>query len=48
MRTSRFGVVRKLWWLPQTYSIEQNIYGRFTRGLTALAEIRGQVDVHSP
>ena len=27
MRTSRFGIVRKLWWLPQTYSIEQNIYG---------------------
>jgi hypothetical protein len=27
MRTSRFGVVRKLWWLPQTYSIEQNVYG---------------------
>jgi hypothetical protein len=27
MRTSRFGLVRKLWWLPQTYSIEQNVYG---------------------
>jgi len=27
MRTSRFGIVRKLWWLPQTYSIEQNLYG---------------------
>jgi hypothetical protein len=27
MRTSRYGVVRKLWWLPQTYSIEQNVYG---------------------
>jgi hypothetical protein len=27
MRTSRFGIVRKLWWLPQTYSIEQNVYG---------------------
>jgi hypothetical protein len=27
MRTSRFGVVRKLWWLPQAYSIEQNVYG---------------------
>ena len=26
MRTSRFGIVRKLWWLPPTYSIEQNIY----------------------
>jgi len=32
MRTSRFGVVRKLWWLPQTYSIEQNVYGNvYTR-----------------
>jgi hypothetical protein len=27
MRTSRFGIMRKLWWLPQTYSIEQNVYG---------------------
>ena len=27
MRTSRFSIVRKLWWLPQTYSIEQNVYG---------------------
>jgi hypothetical protein len=27
MRTSRFGIARKLWWLPQTVSIEQNIYG---------------------
>jgi len=27
MRTSRFGVVRKLWWLPQVYSMEQNVYG---------------------
>ncbi len=27
MRTSRFSVVRKLWWLPQVYSIEQNVYG---------------------
>jgi hypothetical protein len=27
MRTSRFGLVRKLWWLPQTISIEQNVYG---------------------
>lgn len=27
MHTSRFGLVRKLWWLPQTYSIEQNVYG---------------------
>ena len=27
MRTSRFSVIRKLWWLPQTISIEQNIYG---------------------
>ena len=27
MRTSRFGVLRKLWWLPQVYSIEQNVYG---------------------
>ena len=27
MRTSRFGLVRKLWWLPQTYSIEQNVWG---------------------
>jgi hypothetical protein len=32
MRTSRFGVARKLWWLPQTYSIEQNVYGNvYTR-----------------
>jgi hypothetical protein len=27
MRTSRFGLMRKLWWLPQTYSIEQSVYG---------------------
>ena len=27
MRTSRFSIARKLWWLPQTYSIEQNVYG---------------------
>ena len=27
MRRSRFGVVRKLWWLPQVYSMEQNVYG---------------------
>jgi hypothetical protein len=27
MRTSHIGIVRKLWWLPQTYSIEQNFYG---------------------
>ena len=27
MRTSHFGLVRKLWWLPQTVSIEQNVYG---------------------
>jgi hypothetical protein len=27
MRTSRFGLARKLWWLPQTISIEQNVYG---------------------
>jgi len=27
MRKSRFSIVRKLWWLPQTYSIEQNFYG---------------------
>ena len=27
MRKSRFRVVRKLWWLPQVYSIEQNVYG---------------------
>lgn len=27
MRTSRFGLVRKLWWLPQTFSIEQNVWG---------------------
>jgi hypothetical protein len=27
MRTSRFGIVRKLWWLPPTYSSEQNVYG---------------------
>ena len=27
MRTSRFGIARKLWWLPQTISIEQNVYG---------------------
>ena len=27
MRKSRYGIVRKLWWLPQTYSIEQNAWG---------------------
>jgi len=27
MRTSHIGIARKLWWLPQTYSIEQNVYG---------------------
>jgi hypothetical protein len=27
MRTSRYSIVRKLWWVPQTYSIEQNVYG---------------------
>jgi hypothetical protein len=27
MHTSHIGIVRKLWWLPQTYSIEQNVYG---------------------
>jgi hypothetical protein len=27
MRRSRFGVVCKLWWLPQVYSMEQNVYG---------------------
>ena len=27
MRTSRFGLARKLWWLPQTVSIEQNVFG---------------------
>jgi hypothetical protein len=27
MRTSRFGIVHKLWWLPQIYSIDQNLYG---------------------
>ena len=27
IRTSRFSILRKLWWLPQTYSIEQNVYG---------------------
>ena len=27
MRTSRFGVARKLWWLPQTFSLEQNVWG---------------------
>ena len=33
MRTSRFSIVRKLWWLPQVYSIEQNVYGyTYTRG----------------
>jgi hypothetical protein len=26
MRTSRFGVVRKLWWLPQTFSLEQSVW----------------------
>lgn len=33
MRTSRLSVVRRLWWLPQSYSIEQNIYGYvYTQG----------------
>jgi hypothetical protein len=33
MKTSRFVVARKLWWLPQTYSIEQNVWGyAYTRG----------------
>jgi hypothetical protein len=33
MRRSRFGVMRKLWWLPQTYSIQQNVSGYlYTRG----------------
>jgi hypothetical protein len=33
MRRSHFGVVRKPWWLPQVYSMEQNIYGyAYTRG----------------
>ena len=33
MRRSRFGVVRKLWWLPQVDSIAQNVYGyAYTRG----------------
>ncbi|HZP33490.1 MAG TPA: hypothetical protein VFB23_09035 [Candidatus Acidoferrales bacterium] len=27
MHASRFTVVRKLWWLPQTISIEQNVWG---------------------
>jgi hypothetical protein len=27
MRTSRYSVIRKLWWLPQTISIEQNTFG---------------------
>lgn len=27
MRTSRFGIARKLWWLPQTFSLEQNVWG---------------------
>ena len=27
MRSSRYSVIRKLWWLPQVYSIEQNVYG---------------------
>ena len=27
MRTSHIGIVHKLWWLPQTYSIEQNVWG---------------------
>jgi len=27
MRTSHIGIVRKLWWLPQSYGIEQNVYG---------------------
>jgi|SRR5690348_3152560 len=27
MRTSHIGIVSKLWWLPQVYSIEQNVYG---------------------
>jgi hypothetical protein len=33
MRTSRLSVVRRLWWLPQSYSIEQNVYGYvYTQG----------------
>jgi hypothetical protein len=27
MRSSHFSVVRKLWWLPETFSIEQNVWG---------------------
>ena len=27
MRTSHISIVRKLWWLPQVYSIEANVYG---------------------
>jgi hypothetical protein len=27
MRRSRFGAVRKLWWLPQVASVEQNACG---------------------
>ena len=27
MRTSRFGIARKLWWLPQTFSLEQSVWG---------------------
>ena len=27
MRMSHIGIVRKFWWLPQTYSIEQNVWG---------------------
>jgi hypothetical protein len=27
MRTSHNYVIGKLWWLPQTFSIEQNVYG---------------------
>jgi hypothetical protein len=27
MHKSRYSVIRKLWWLPQTVSIEQNTFG---------------------
>ena len=27
MRHSCYSVIRKLWWLPQTFSIEQNTFG---------------------
>jgi hypothetical protein len=37
MRTSRFGIVRKLWRLPQTCRIEQNVYMR-ALGLAAFTE----------